>query len=236
MIKPQVWIHGMWVGDVDYDTEEDWQKWETTYRAYIMQFAELAAQHDVEMICVGTEYRKAVKKREAFWRKLIADIRSIYDGKLTYSANWDDFENVPFWDDLDYVGISAYFPLSEMDTPPKLLLSYRWSSKVKKLRKYSKKVGKKILFTEYGYLSVDGAAGKTWELEKKVASLDVNQQAQANGYDALLGSFWDEDFWAGGFLWKWFPAEFERGLEKEYTPQNKKAAQVLSKWYSKSGR
>ena len=238
MIKPQVWIHGTWVGDVDYTTDEDWKIWEDTYRVYIMQFVELAVKHDVEMICVGTEYRQSVKKREAFWRSLISEIREVYNGKLTYSANWDDYDNVPFWDALDYVGISAYFPLSDMDTPPKMLLSYRWGKNVKKLRKYSEKVGRKILFTEYGYLSVDGAAGKTWELEKKMDELPVNEKAQANGYDALLDSFWDEDFWAGGFLWKWFPDGYGREgrLAKEYTPRDKKAADILSKWYSKSGK
>ena len=108
---------------------------------------------------------------------------------------------------------------------------------MKKLRKFSQKWDRKILFTEYGYLSVDGAAGKTWKLEKVVHDLDVNEQAQANGYDALLGSFWDEDFWAGGFLWKWFPEGYGREdrMKKEYTPKNKKAASVLSKWYGKSG-
>ena len=237
MIKPQVWIHGLWVGDVDYKTEQEWKIWEDSYRAYIMQFVDLAVKHDVEMICIGTEYRISVEKRESFWRDMIAEIRKVYNGKLTYSSNWDDYYKVPFWDALDFIGISSYFPLSDMDTPPKLLLSYRWGKHVKKLRKFSQKWDRKILFTEYGYLSVDGAAGKTWKLEKVVHDLDVNEQAQANGYDALLGSFWDEDFWAGGFLWKWFPEGYGREdrMKKEYTPKNKKAASVLSKWYGKSG-
>jgi len=238
MIKPQVWIHGMWVGDVNHKSETDWKIWEDSYKAYIMQFINLAAKYDIEMVCIGTEYRASVEKRETFWRNMIAEIRQIYNGKLTYSANWDDYDRVPFWDALDYIGISSYFPLSDMDTPPRLLLSYRWGKYVKKLRKLSQKWDRKILFTEYGYLSVDGAAGKTWKLEKVVNELDVNEQAQANGYDALLGAFWEEDFWAGGFLWKWFPEGYGREdrMKKEYTPKDKKAASVLAKWYGKSGR
>ena len=238
MIKPQVWIHGMWVGDVNHKSEQDWKIWEATYKKYIMQFVEIAVKHDVEMVCIGTEYRVSAEKRESFWRSLISEIREIYSGKLTYSANWDDYEKVPFWDALDYIGISSYFPLSDMDTPPKLLLSYRWGKHVKKLRKFSRKWDRKILFTEYGYLSVDGAAGKTWKLEKVVNDLDVNEQAQANGYDALLDAFWEEEFWAGGFLWKWFPEGYGREdrMKKEYTPKDKKAADVLAKWYMKSGR
>lgn len=235
MLKPQIWIRGGWVGDMDFDNESDWLTWEKDYRAYIMSFVNIAIQNDVELICVGTEFRLSVQKREAFWRSLIKDIREIYTGQLTYSSNWDSYQKVPIWDVLDFVGISAYFPLSDMDTPPTMLLTYRWRKHVKQLRKFSEKHDRPILFTEYGYLSVDGAAGKTWELEKKVHSLNINEQAQANGYEALFTSFWNEDFWAGGFLWKWFPnGQGHEGYpERDYTPQNKIAESVLKNWYGK---
>ncbi len=235
MIKPQVWIPGGWVGEFDFEKESDWLIWEKSYRAYVMTFVKLAEKYEVEMLCIGTEYRISVKKREAFWRSLIKEVRSIYKGKLTYSSNWDSYSKVPFWDELDYIGISAYFPLSDMDTPPTLLLTYRWNKYIKQLKKYSNRFNKKILFTEFGYLSVDGAAGKTWELEKEVKSLAINEQAQANGYDALFKSFWNEEFWAGGFLWKWFPEGrgHEGYPERDYTPQNKKAQLVLQEWYGK---
>lgn len=236
MLKPQVWIPGGWVGDIDLKNEEEWKAWENSYRNYIMSFMDIAIKYKVDLICVGTEYRIAVKKREAFWRTLIKDIRKVYDGKLTYSSNWDAYEKVPFWDALDFIGISAYFPLTDIQTPPTLMLTYRWSKHIKKLKSFSGKNNRKILFTEYGYLSVDGAAGKTWKLEKQVRSLAINEQAQANGYEALFKSFWKEDFWAGGFLWKWFPEGngHEGYPERDYTPQNKKAQEVLSEWYGKS--
>lgn len=235
MIKPQVFIPNGWVGEMEFDDDDDWKKWESSYRAYLITFARIAAEYNIELLCIGTEYRIAVNKREAFWRQLIKEIRQFYKGLLTYSSNWDSYEKVPFWDALDYVGISAYFPLSDMDTPPTLLLSYRWNKYVRKLRNISKKYRKQILFTEFGYLSVDGAAGKTWELEKKINVLDINEQAQANGYQALLASFWKQDFWAGGFLWKWFPeGQGHEGYpERDYTPQNKKASKVVSEWYAK---
>ncbi|NKB89884.1 MAG: hypothetical protein GKS06_16855 [Acidobacteria bacterium] len=50
---------------------------------------------------------------EAAWRELIAGVRDIYTGPLAYGANFDQFEEVGFWDDLDAVGVTAYFPLSE---------------------------------------------------------------------------------------------------------------------------
>ena len=236
MLKPQVWMRGAWVGDMNFDKESDWKIWEDSFRDYIMIFVDIAIEHDVEMLCVGTEFRKAVKEREQFWRNLITEIRSKYNGKLTYSANWDDYEKVPFWDMLDYIGISAYFPLSDYDTPNRLYLSYRWNKVVNKLEKFSKKNGRPILFTEYGYLSVDGAAGKTWLLEKKVHDLDINEKAQANALGALYSSFWDEDWWIGGFLWKWFPNGHghEGYPERDYTPQGKLGEKVVAKWYDKT--
>ena len=235
MLKPQVWIPGGWVGAMDFDTEEEWRTWEETYSNYIMTFLRIAVKYDVEIFCIGTEYRISSRKREQFWRSLIKLIRSEYRGKLTYSANWDSYEEIPFWDALDFVGISAYFPLSEMDTPPSIVLDYKWRKYVRKLERFSKKKNLPILFTEYGYLSVDGAAGKTWELEKNIRSRSINEVAQANSYNALLKVFSKRKFWAGGFLWKWFPEGrgHEGYPERDYTPQNKIAEKTISDWYGK---
>jgi hypothetical protein len=82
-------------------------------------------------------------------------------------------------------------------------------------------------------MSVDGCAGKGWEVEQKVKSLTINELAQANALDALYGTFWNEPWWVGGFLWKWFPeGEGHEGyIERDYTPQNKQAAAIVRKWY-----
>ena len=103
------------------------------------------------------------------------------------------------------------------------------------LGKFSKKYHKPILFTEYGYLSVDGSGGKTWELESKLKSLDYNPQAQANCLNALLECCSKRDFWQGGFVWKWYsdPKNMRHGLEKDHSPQGKPAEDVIRKWYAK---
>ena len=233
MLKPQVYVPRSWVGDVDFENEVDWRIWEDSYRRYIMAFLEIAIEEDVAMFCVGTEYKIAVKKRESFWRKLIDEIRNQYNGKVIYSSNWDGYQKVPIWDALDYVGVSAYFPLTDDKTPSVMKLRRQWRPISSKLKKFSKKVDRKIVFTEYGYLSVDGCAYKGWELEKQVRQLPINEQAQANAYDALLTTFWNQDYWAGGFLWKWFPDGMghEGYPERDYTPQGKIAEAVIKKWY-----
>jgi hypothetical protein len=233
MLKPQLWMHGSWVGALDFETEEDWLDWESEYRDYILTFAKIAQKTQAELFCVGTEFKISVQKREKFWRVLIAEVRAIYDGKLTYCSNWDEFDEIPFWDAVDFIGVSAYFPLCETDTPTLAELKSKWKPIVKRLKALHKLTNKKILFTEYGYLSVDGCAGKTWELEKKRRDLSTNQMAQSNALEALYASFCDEEFWAGGFLWKWYPHQGRRSghRDNDYTPQGKISEKTIAKWY-----
>ena len=235
MIKPQVYIHNSWVGDVDFDSEEAWVEWEKGYEEYIHFYGKLAAENNVELFCIGTEYKIAVKKRTKFWRNLIKDIRAYYPGKLIYSSNWDGYANVPIWDDLDYIGISAYFPLTDHKTPTINSLNRKWRPIKSKLEKFAKKNKKSIVFTEYGYLSIDKCAWRGWELEKNIRSKSINEKGQANAYDSLLNTFWDEEWWGGGFLWKWFPAGMghEGYPERDYTPQGKLSENTIKEWYGK---
>lgn len=235
MLKPQLWSHTGWIGDQKFESDEEWTEWEKSYTAFISYFAKLAQEDDIEMLCIGTELKSHWKARPQYYIDLIANLRTIYDGELIYSANWDSYNEIAFWDKLDYIGLSAYFPLSEEVTPSVEDLQIKWKPITKQLEKISNNHQKKIVFTEFGYLSVDGAAGKTWLLEKNVKRLAVNEQAQANSYSALFSVFENEAYWGGGFLWKWFP--FGQGgegyNERDYTPQGKKAEQILSNYYQK---
>ena len=234
MLKPQVFIGDGWVGDMDFATEAQWKSWETSYKKFIFDYLNLAAKHHVEMFCIGTEYNISVVKREKFWRQLIADARKVYQGQITYSANWDNFEKTKIWNDLDYIGISSYFPLSDAKNPTLGLLVKEWKPIVRRLKSIATSHKKQILFTEYGYMSVDGCAGKAWEIEKSIDKLRINNAAQSTAYDALWTVMNKEDFWAGGFLWKWFPDGMghEGYPEKDYTPQDKPAELIIKKWFN----
>lgn len=243
MMKPQVWGWDLWTGDMDYDHETDWKKWEKDYEQYILPLATLADSLGVAIFCVGTEYKIATRKRPAFWRALIQKVRKVYRGKLAYAANWDNYENIPFWADLDIIGINAYFPLSQAKTPTVAALKQAWHPIKKKMKRLYCQYKKPIAFTEFGYLSLDGCAYNTWELENKRKETPINEQAQANCFEALFEVFSKENWWAGGFIWKWYPrnassnayhrsgqAWFRKG---DYTPQGKLSATVIQKWYAK---
>jgi hypothetical protein len=232
MLKPQVYVPGSWTGALDYSAE-DWAIWEKAYEDYILPMAEMAQEKNVDLFCIGTEFKIGVQKREQFWRDLTKKVRARFDGKLVYAANWDEYEIVPFWDAVDYIGVNAYFPLSDEETPNVKSLQKAWKPILNQLRSFAQTQNRPVLFTEFGYLSVDKCAHKTWELEKNIRSRSINEQAQANALDALFATFWNEPFWAGGFLWKWFPNRrgHEGYFDRDYTPQGKQAEVTLKHWY-----
>ncbi len=236
MLKPQVWIHGKWTGELDFDDEKMCAEWEADYEKYILGNAQLAENQGVELFCIGTEFRAHIKKRPQFWSGLIEKTRAIFHGKLTYSANWDDWQDVPFWEKLDFIGLGGYFPLVDEKAPTVERLVEAWQPILEKLKAFSAAQGRPILFTEYGYLTVDGCSWKNWELENGISSRPINQAAQANAINALHTVFQKEDWWAGSFLWKWFPNGMghEGYPERDYTPQGKAAEAVLKKWFSEN--
>ena len=238
MLKPQVWCHGTWTGSYDFDDETTTAEWEADYEKYILQMAQLAENQGVELFCIGTEFRTLIKKRPRFWLALIEKTRAIFHGKLTYSANWDDWAEVPFWPQLDFVGLGGYFPLVDEKEPSLQKLVAAWEPIRLKLEAFSDSLQKPVLFTEYGYLSVDGCSWKNWELENGIENRPVNEAAQAGAIDALHAVFQKEKWWAGGFLWKWFPNMMghEGYPERDYTPQGKQGEVVLKKWFSLSGK
>jgi hypothetical protein len=234
MLKPQVYVPRGWTGSLDFATDDEWTQWEAGYSRYILHFAQIADTCHADMFCIGTEFNNAIQKRPDYWRKIIKDIKNTYKGKLTYSSNWDDWERVPFWGDLDYIGLGGYFPLVEADTPSVAALKTAWLPIKERLKTFSQQQGKPILFSEFGYLTVDNCGWRNWELEQGIKGRKINEQAQANCFEALFATFYPEPWWAGGFLWKWFPeGQGHEGYpERDYTPQGKMGEKTVQRWYA----
>jgi hypothetical protein len=232
MVKPQIWVwNGEFTGTIKMSNEDDWQQLEKTYSDFILEFARVSQDLNAEVFCIGTELELFVKHRPEYWIKLIKDIKAIYKGKLTYAANWDEYKRTPFWSDLDYIGIDAYFPLTEEKTPSVEASIEAWKTHKAVIKNQSETYNKPILFTEYGYRSMDYASKKPWEVSRLEGG--VNEEAQANLTKALLETFWSEPWFAGGFVWKWFHNHDTSGgaNDNRFTPQNKPAEQVLKTYY-----
>lgn len=230
MLKPHLWVnHGFYTGDLNFSTAAEWEKWESDYEKYILEFAQLAQKEKIELFCFGTELGNAVAARPEYWLQLIQKIKKIYKGKLTYAANWDDFEKFPFWTELDYIGIDAYFPLSDAKTPAIPDLNEAWQQHILKIEKLQAKTNMKVIFTEFGYRNSDHSAKEPWKENEKI----INNLAQANAYESLFQTLTQKSWFAGGFAWKWYADNYHREKKNiiDYTPQEKPALETIKKWY-----
>ena len=219
----------VWRGDFKASTEADWKIWEESYTNYILRLATIADSMEVELFCVGTELRGSVVKRPNFWEGLIQEVRNIYAGAITYSANWDEYDKVTFWNRLDYIGIDAYFPINFSKTPSVNKTIKNWKPIKEKLEALSQKENRKILMTEFGYKNVSFAGALPWTHHKEKAI--PNNKAQRNLYEAFFESFWEEDWIAGGFSWNWIHTP-QAENNTDFSIQNKPALDVLKKWYN----
>jgi len=233
MLKPQIWVwNGEFTGTIEMTSEENWKQLEITYSAFILEFAELAEELQVEILCIGTELEKFIENRPSYWKSLIAEIKTIYTGKLTYAANWDEFKRTPFWGELDFIGIDAYFPVSEEKTPTVEDCKLGWSKHIGIIKSVVRDYDKPVLFTEFGYRSVDFSGKEPWKSDRNM--MQVNLEAQINTTQALFETFWNEPWFAGGFVWKWHH-NYEQvgGIQNtQFTPQNKPAEEVIKIFYS----
>lgn len=136
-------------------------------------------------------------------------MREHYKGKLTYAANWDEYKRTPFWTQLDYIGIDAYFPLTDARTPSLEQLKEGWEPWKANIAALAKRHERPVLFTEFGYRSIDYTARRPWEANRSDTGL--NLQAQVHATQAILEEFWKEEWFAGGYVWKWFLAHETAG-------------------------
>ena len=203
MIKPHAWVgRGGYTGDFELKTEKDWKNFEQQYSKYVLEFAKVADSTHAEIYCIATEFKKFVEKRPEFWKNLIVDIRKIYKGKLTYAENWDCYSKVPFWNELDYVGIDGYFPLSEERNPSLETIKNGWKKHIDDIGYFAAKIQKPVLFTEFGYQNTDFSTQKPWET---MNHFPENDALQADAFRAVFSEVWQQKWFAGGFVWKWFP-------------------------------
>ncbi len=161
---------------------------------------------------------------------MIASIRTVYDGPLTYASSFQEVHAVGFWDRLDFIGVNGYYPLSPSRTPTVEELVAAWSTEKKRLAALSQRLDKPIVFTELGYRSADFAAWRHWEIPRDA---QVNLLAQANAYEAFFRAIWPEPWCGGVYWWKWhsFLDHSHRG-SNDFEPEGKPAEAVVARYYT----
>lgn len=219
--------------DSDRNPGGYWNEWFEHYKAFLCHYAEIATDTGCEMFCVGCEMG-GTERKEEHWRDTIAAVKELYKGPLQYNTNHGHEEGVQWFDAVDYVGVSAYYPVAQGANATEEEMYQNWLKRKPLLQKLSEKWGKKILFSEVGIRSAAGCAAMPWDYMHR--DLPFDEDEQANFYASCLRAFAHEPWFAGYFWWEWpvrlYPAEKAKE-NKSFCIYGKKAEQVLREWYKK---
>ncbi|MEA2055181.1 MAG: DUF5050 domain-containing protein [Candidatus Thermoplasmatota archaeon] len=227
MLKPHVDLHsGEWREEIWFDNEADWKEWFGSYKNFICSYAQLAESHGVGQFCIGCEFVKTVHRKE--WLDIIYAIRENFSGPITYAANWDNYQNISFWHALDFIGIDAYFWLTEKNNPSIEELIEAWKRWEKEIEEVHNTTNKNITFTEIGYRSINGCNKDPWNWWR-VDILDLQEQADC--YEAALHAFYGKEWFSGIYWWMWYPNLTGGTNDKGYTPYGKPAEEILKNYY-----
>ncbi len=239
-VKPHIWLtetpHNTWRSDIFPPTDSVWAIFQKDYREFIFRYAALAEEAGADMFCIGTELSKLSFEKHLFWETLIADVREIFSGDLTYAANWyKEYDRINFWSLLDYIGVQAYFPLANEITSDLQTLENGWGHHAASLEEVAKKYGKPILFTELGYRSHIGAAVTPWEWidYEYIDPLQFSEITQANCYRAFFNVIWSKDWFKGVLLWQFREGARLKENDQDFYPKGKMAEQYIKEGFAK---
>lgn len=224
-LKPVVNVSdGTWrayIGFFDWDVpgEPSWSEWFESYTEFIVHAARIAEAEGCEMLCIGCEMVRA-DSREAQWRELIAAVREVYTGVLTYNCDKYQEDHVTWWDAVDVITSSGYYPID------------RWNAELDRIEKVVEASGKPFFFMEAGCPSRVGSPDKPndWNLAGEASG-----EEQLRYYQAMFTAC-DQREWMRGFmLWDWPPTLYSlnaAATNDDYCPFGKPAGRWLKQAYS----
>lgn len=235
-----------WRGTISPDGESlerrtPWELWWESYGQMMNHYAWIAQGSGVDILVVGSEL-VSTEKQVKEWRKLIADVRSVFKGRLTYSSNWDHYTAVTFWDALDYIGTNSYWSLDQGNKSKATVddIKAAWQEVQSDLLPFAAKQGKPILFLEIGWFSQANAAHEPWDYTQEAEPVDFGLQERL--YRGFFESWWNNRQLGGFSVWEWPPSpdskdgdfeDQERKWKRGYTPEGKPAEKVLREFMAK---
>jgi hypothetical protein len=187
-LKPVVnCANGTWrahIGFFDNEIpgEPSWREWFASYGEFIKHYAAIAKEEDCEMFCIGCEMVQT-DKRETEWRQLISEVRPIYDGLITYNCDKYQEGYVAWWDAVDIISSSGYYPIGE------------WEEQLDRIEGVVKKWNKPFFFMEAGCPSREGSPHRPndWSLPG-----GPSEEAQKRYYEDMFAANAKRD-WMRGF-------------------------------------
>lgn len=206
--------------DQDVPGEPTWSEWFASYNAFILHYARMAEETGCEMLCIGCEMVQA-DKREREWRALIAEVRDVYSGPVTYNCDKYQEDRLTWWDAVDVISASGYYP------------SGSWQEQLDRIEPVVKKHGKPFFFIEAGCPSRIGSSARPNDWTMPGGPSEDEQDAW---YREMFAET-EKREWVQGFgLWDWKaqlydPSEAE--ADRDYSVYAKKAGETVRLFYGR---
>ena len=235
LIIPHLWVETTgWRGEIDPGSPEGWADYQESYRRFVTAWAEDAAAAGADEFSIGVECKSWSGRFGGFWTSLIADVRARFDGILTYSANWDEAEDVLFWDQLDLIGINAFYPLADHDGASfeeYVEGAMRARDAVADLAGV---LDMPVLFVEVGYTTRANAAVQPWLWPDDMEEVVIDEREQARALLASFRAFLPEPWFVGFFVWRYY-ADLDDVSQEAiwgFSPHGKRAEALLERVFA----
>ena len=215
-----------WRGTIKPD---NWDEWWESYRGILYHYSWVAEKHGVDIFVIGSELVSSETMAEE-WRKTIDMVRQTFKGLVTYSANWDHYRDVPFWDQLDFISMNCYYKLGDNHNVTIEKIQQRWKDIQSNILNFQKEVGKPVVFSEVGWCSQQNAAHEPWDYTQPDIPIDLDLQRRL--YEAFFKSWYGVPQFGGFMIWEWPPGNGGPD-DRNYTPEAKPAEKVLREWLAK---
>ncbi|GAF64593.1 hypothetical protein BTS2_1486 [Bacillus sp. TS-2] len=207
--------------DLDVPCEPKWSQWFESYQDFIIHYAKIAEETKCEMFCIGCEMVQT-ERRDHEWKSLIKEVRNVYSGLITYNCDKYQEGQVTWWNEVDLISSSGYYPISD------------WERQKSRIKSVVAKEKKPFFFMEAGCPSRDGSSlvPNDWNLNKG----KINLTEQDEYYRMMFKSMETEDWFYGFMLWDW-PAQLysekEAYLNDDYCVYGKPASKTIKNFFNK---
>jgi len=231
LLVPHLWTESHeWRAEIDPGSDEGWATWSESYERFLLTWAEVAREGSAEMLSVGVELRSWVTTpRAASFFPILAKVRGVYPGLLTYSANWDDVDETLILQAIDVIGLNAFYPLADEPSVPLHVLLQGGERVAARLERLATTERKPIVLTEIGYKTVASPAVKPWIWPEDMEEVVLSQQDQAEATFALVRPLLDKPWFSGFFVWRLYadPDDVSQEPEFGFSPRGKLAERVV---------
>ena len=203
--------------DKDVVCEPKWSVWFENYTKYMLHYAAIAEKTGCEMLMIGCELVMA-ERQEKYWRALIEKVRLVYHGLLTYKTDKYQEEMVTWWDALDVISSSGYYPID------------KWDENFRRIKAVADAFDKPFFFAECGIPCRTGSSAvpNDWTFE---GPLDLEEQSR---YYAKMFEEGEKRPWLKGYVcWDWVSNYSEYPIINDgYSVYGKPACQVIKDFYT----